>query len=459
MTLTDLIIYGTHAELKQALEKIEDVNYLDEYGYTPLIETAVINDTQKAKLLLEKADVNQRDITKRSALHWAVSNDNVELCQLLLEKGADANAYSFSSEPVLAKAVLRNHQEIKNLLTTHGADYTFAYDYIQTKLIGHSFELIGSVDIVDTQSVFAEVDYEGFYLEFCLDLIGFSLENFQRNYAARTIRPWFITLKTIIAALKNAQKLLKYDHYLLKKNFTLDKIQAYIDHEALIIPISQEAHAISLVKCGSLLAICDRAEGNHLLPIYYMNRPSKLDAALIANLMYQKHSLEALTQILQTTLSMQKVDEIPLSAQVIGNCSWANTEATIPVLAYLLALNNPHNFADKADKMTDSLELFQRWRDWHMQRSLDFLIKNFKLASPARKAFIVALLAAILFQTCSAENLAHVARAKQIIPILKTKEYAYVLESYLEFYSKRKKTAAGENLKALLKKYQIENEI
>ena len=110
--LSDIIIYGTPAQLNSALNHEVDVNALDPYGYTPLIEAAIMDDTEKAKLLLSYgADVKQPDITGGTALHWAVENHNLELCQLLLAQGADPNAYTTASESCLAKPLLRRQSE------------------------------------------------------------------------------------------------------------------------------------------------------------------------------------------------------------------------------------------------------------------------------------------------------------------------------------------------------------
>ena len=93
MSLSDQIIYGTPGTVADALSHIRDLDYLDDFGYTPLIQTAIVNNTEMAKLVLGSgADPNFADLTGRSALHWAVDNDNHDLVKLLLESGANANA-------------------------------------------------------------------------------------------------------------------------------------------------------------------------------------------------------------------------------------------------------------------------------------------------------------------------------------------------------------------------------
>lgn len=463
MNLSDIIIYGQLEDVQHYVERTDNLNYLDEYGYTPLIEAIIIDDIKKVEVLLKAGvDVNQKDITKRSALHWAVNNNNLKISKLLLQHGADPNAYHIAGEPVLVKPILRNENELKYLLVENGADFTFAADYINVKLLGHRFELVGSVDIIDTKNIFTEVDYEGFYLEFCLDLIAYSLFQFRQNYAARSIVAWFPLIDKICHALHQARQLVQYDHYLAKMNRQHESISAIFSKDPMIIPISQEGHAITMVKCGDLLAICDRAldsEPKNAVPIYYMNKPYHLTKEFTHDLVYKKQTISTVHTILKQQLGLQQIALLPLPDQVIGNCSWANVEAIIPAFMFMTQLNDPKNTASKEDKLADSKELFHRWRNWDTNRSLQFMLQSFKHASAARKASIAAVLAGILFQRCSAENPEHVERAKRIIKVLKTKGYEYVLQSYIQFYVQNKLTKAGENLMRLLKIYELEEEL
>lgn len=445
-------------DVKNIAERMESISYLDEYGYTPLIEAVIIDDVEKVDILLALgADVKQKDTTGRSALHWAVDNESFEICEHLLKKGADANSYNISSEPLLVKPILRHQDALKALLLEHGASPTFAYDYINAKMIGHQFELTGSVDIVASDGKFCEVDYEGFYLELSLDLIRFSLLNFRRNYAARSISVWFDRIDAICDALDYARHLQQYDHYLIKLKQRQVEIPKIVINDNMIIPISQVGHAMSIIRCGNLLAICDRAadsEPHDYIPIFYMNKPYKLTSDFIQNLMFQKHDIQTVHRLVKQELALHAITKLPMPDQVIGNCSWANVEAIIPSLKFMLALNDPSLQLSEDEKLADSLELYYRWHDWESSRTLQFITQEFKEATPQRKASIAALLAGVLFQKTSAEDPEHVERAKRIIKILKTKGYEYILESYLKFYARERKTKAGENLVNLLKIYE-----
>lgn len=462
MNLSDTIIIGSVEDLKHQIKQSPEINYLDEYGYTPLIQTIIVDEVEKTKILLTAgADVNQKDITGRTPLHWAVANNKHELIALLVTNGANPNAYTIASEPILAKPILRHDKKLKKLLVKHGAKYTFANDYIHAKLLGHRFELIGSVDILDADGVFTEVDYEGFYLEFSLDLIRDSLLNFSHNFAARPINSWFSYIQTISTALEQAREVLQYDHYLKNPQQQQEATSRLLKNDPLLLPISQEGHAITVVKYKNLLAICDRSlesEPFDCIPIYFINRPSNITVPLIADLLFHKQSIQDIQNTLQKQLSLQAIAQIPLKNQVIGNCSWANVEAIIPSLTLMLQLQSHESPQppSTAHLIADSLELFHRWRDWDTHRALSAVIQEFESASPARKASIAALLAGVLFQRCSADDPQHIERAKPIIKILKTKGYEYILESYIQFYVYNRSTYVGQNLQRLLHAYELD---
>ena len=122
---------------------------IDEYGFTPLIESAITRQANIAEMLIERGvEVNKPDVTGRTALHWAVDNGDLDFSRLLLKHGADANAYTRSGLSVLVYPVLRAQNALKHLLYQYGAKLDFALDFIYAKLLGHRFELQGDVDII-----------------------------------------------------------------------------------------------------------------------------------------------------------------------------------------------------------------------------------------------------------------------------------------------------------------------
>ena len=164
-SLAKIIIYGDTGQLAQAVRYAPDqLNLIDEYGYTPLIQAAIVNDAAKAEVLLAAgAEVDMPDLTGRTALFWAADNQNLELCKLLLEHHANPNAYSAGGQPILVMPMMKGAREVTDLLKQHGSKLHFAQDFLNAKLMGHSFELEGRIDIVDTNNTFIEVELEGFY--------------------------------------------------------------------------------------------------------------------------------------------------------------------------------------------------------------------------------------------------------------------------------------------------------
>ena len=227
-SLADEIIFGTKAGVEDLIRAGADVNEIDAYGFTPLIESAVMNNAPIAELLIHSgAKVNEADLTGRTALHWSVDNSNLELTELLLKNKADPNAYTKGSQPILIKPLLRDQPEMKKLLYQYGADLRFAQDFISGKLLGHRYELTGQVDIVNAKGEFIELDFEGFYLEFTLGIIQNSLRRYKNNFGARHLRHYFRYIEDIINALNASARLIKYQQYTYKIDEHAQEITPY----------------------------------------------------------------------------------------------------------------------------------------------------------------------------------------------------------------------------------------
>lgn len=456
MILSDEILANSKTHVLQLLQAGEDVNKIDIYGYTPLIEAAIANNTEMVKLLLEhRAELNKPDLTGGTALHWAVENNNPDLCHLLLKHGADPNAYTHYSQAVLVQPLLRRQQNLKELLYRYGADLKFAQDYINTKLIGHRFELTGRVDIVDHKGKFIEVDLEGFVLEFTISVIQDSLVHFKNNFSARNLRSHFTELQTVIDAFIDASELIKYQQYMTDLAEHKTRIETLANKEALILPVGFEGHAISFVKYGNLFAKCDRGENslhNPSVGIYKIHNPEIFDSAFVQFLLYKKHDRYFMTKGIFQTLQLELVTDLALTSQLTGNCSWANIEAAIPSLLLMLWLHpNLHRGAEDVRYYKELvMAIYRQWLEWDKDWALHQCVESFYDAAPARKASKASLLAAVLFQTCRYTVPEALVRANKILAVLGTPDYEYVLESYLKIY---KNTELGRNLLELIDLY------
>ncbi len=71
------------------------------------------------KLLLDnKADVNAKDSTGKTALHVAAASGNLEIVQFLIDNKADVNAKDADGQTPLG--AVKNYIEIIDLLRKHG---------------------------------------------------------------------------------------------------------------------------------------------------------------------------------------------------------------------------------------------------------------------------------------------------------------------------------------------------
>ena len=454
-SLTQEILFGTLEGVEQFLQAGADIEATDEYGFTPLIEAAIANKLEVAALLLDYgADANNDDVTGRTALHWAVDNYNMALCELLLANKADPNAYTTSGQSILVYPLLRQQNELKKLLYRYGARLSFAQDFIQAKLLGHRYELAGQVDILNAKGRYIEVNYEGFFLEFTIDVILNSLRRYQNNFSSRHFRPFFNNLEKLIITFVNAQELLKYQRYTLNISDYAQSIDALLEQELLLLPVAYEGHAIALIKYKNWLIRCDRGENSQRegsVVIYECQRPYAWTKEFCKQLIYQRQSRAFLTQGLHRYLGLVTIANLPIQGQIIGNCSWANIEASILAILFLLsAVNAKGQLVPRSEKYQQQVAVFfQDWQTWDKDRALEECIQGFYYCNKARGATKATILAAILFQKVP-HNLKDLKQAETILKILTLADYRYLLKSYLKVYWQLTKTPQGKDLKNLL---------
>lgn len=455
-SLAKTIIYGTVADVENAIGNSEPLDVYDEYGFTPIVEAAIMNKVDVAQLLLKKgASVDFSDLLDRTALFWACDNNNLALCKLLLENRANPNSYSVSKQSPLVYPLLRRQLELKNLLYAFGANLDFAQDFINTKLIGHRFALIGQNYVVNPSGDFVMVDFEGFIFEFTSSLIQDSLHRFSTNYSAKHLQHLKKPVKRIIESLKIAAELLKYQQYSTELDNYKDRISELLDHDLLVIPIVYKGHAITGVKYQNIFIKCDRGEygrKNHCISVYKIKKPGNFSKRLIMGLLYKRKSEHDVHYGLTDFCGFELMHIIPIEPQISGNCSWANVEALIPALLFLILLEKNGAFSkENLNTITESsLNFFYQWLEWDQDRAINECIQSFNAAEPKRKITKVQLLAQIFVNRLLYNVPSHVIRAEKILPILRTKEFDYVINAYIKELTRDKTNLLGKNLTHLL---------
>lgn len=456
-TLANAILEQDYASVQRYLQYGSNLNQFDEYGFTPLIEAAIADNREIAELLLQNgANANLQDATGGTPLHWAAENNNLDLCQLLFKYRADPNACNFAGQPVLVMPVLRRDIALKNLLVKNGADILFAQDYINTKLLGHLFELMGTASIIDPKNNYVEVDFEGFYLEITVGLVADAVSQFQNHFAARQLRRYSGLAQFIVEVMQRAAQLIKYQQYNTNLAKVESKIDAIIQQDPLIIPVGYEGHAITFIRYGDLWVKCDRREDSRLFDnvmIYRVRNIGNLTPNLVKSLIYVKQDSRFINQELDQLLGLEPVTEIKVEAQVSGNCSWANVEATIPALFFLTLMHLNQDTSAIAYYKTLSLNFFHRWREWNKERALAYCIQSFKEGDSIRKACKAEILAAVLFQRCDLNNKTDLGRIETILSLLIHSPYEYILRNYLRVYYYENYSEEGKRFYELMKEY------
>lgn len=465
MSLSDDIIYGQPINVDAHIAQGELLDDIDEYGFTPLIQCAIVGNIEAAKILIQHAvEIDKPDVSGRTALHWAVDNNYIELSKLLLAQGANPNAFNRGGQAVLVFPVLRDQYLIKQALYKSGASLDFALDFVNAKLIGHRFELCGDVDIVNAEGEYIELNYEGFILEFSIDVIRHSLGRFRKNYAARGLSSYFSHLDEVTDAFETASQLINYQHQRLDALELEKKIEPLLSQSVLILPVAYKGHAIAFVQVGQFWAKIDRGENSQkegTVNIYHIGNLKALSSGFIRRLIFQKQSENYVHQQINSELQLKALFTLPLSAQITGNCSWANIEAIVPTSLFMLQLESSTTFVQEeiVTAMINAFDFYKHWLTWDKDRTVDECIQAFKEGDLKRKASKAAILGAILFQTCNFGNDVHLKRAEKIIKILMIPEFSYVLRSYLEAYCVRQLTPRGNNLLKFLEDMGIDSDI
>ena len=137
MSLIQSILNQNVRAVAHHLQRPTELNFIDDYGFTPLIEAAIVNNVEIVTMLLQHgADPNHEDEKGSTALHWATENNNHHIAKILLSSGANPNIYNVNSQSPLVIPLLRKQAKMKQLLYHYKANLSFAQDFINTKLLG-----------------------------------------------------------------------------------------------------------------------------------------------------------------------------------------------------------------------------------------------------------------------------------------------------------------------------------
>lgn len=461
MSLSKEILEGTVEGVKRLLARGTEVNLIDEYGFTPLIQAVATNKLEIVQLLLQhNAIVDVMDVTGHTALHWAADNDHYEITKLLLAFGGDPNVYSSDGQSVLFYPLLRKNKALTKLLTQHGANLEFAKDFIQAKLIGHRFELRGNTDIITPEGLFLSIDLEGFYLEYTLDIIHDSLGKFLHSYEAHRRNIYKKELNIILHSFQNAFYLRKFKHFSKEVKEHLESIRALMQIDLLLLPVSYKGHAITFIKHGTFWAKCDRGVHKMTDPIviHHIHNALTLNENFYLSLLYDKHSEKFIKSDLNKLLALTPYASLPIEHQVTGNCSWANVQASVPTMLFMLLYDQYQKEAPSKAKeknhisklVKNTLAFYFAWVEWDKDRAIEDWLSGFDSLSLQRQKSKAALLAAVLFQALYPDRPKDVKRAKKILSILSRKDFQYTVRIYLNVFVHGNRSQKGQAFFKLL---------
>lgn len=120
--ISHAMIKGANKSVRYLLiSKKLDVNVQDLRGDTPLMVASMLNRSEWVAALLSKgADLNHSG--KWTPLHYAAASGGVKAMSMLIEAGADLNAFSPNGTTPLMMAAREGKADAVRLLLSHGVD-------------------------------------------------------------------------------------------------------------------------------------------------------------------------------------------------------------------------------------------------------------------------------------------------------------------------------------------------
>ncbi len=119
----DISVLSTSDELKQQIALGYDLNKIDEFQQTPLMNAVYWNKIENARLLLEAgANVNKRNRYGRTAIIHAAIYGRLEIAKLLVRFGAYFDDKDYESYTTLHFASINGKVELVKYLISLGAN-------------------------------------------------------------------------------------------------------------------------------------------------------------------------------------------------------------------------------------------------------------------------------------------------------------------------------------------------
>ncbi len=454
-SLSHEILFGSFDSVSALIRQGANVNEKDIYGMTPLIEAVLKESTAIIELLLASgANVDQQDISGQTALQWAVNRTQKPACEMLLKAKANPNHYSADGQPILVNPILRDQSDLVQLLCFYGAEVNFALDFINAKLIGHRYELVGRARILNPKRRFIDLNFEGFYLEFTVGIILRTLVTFMNSETGKKFNAFATVLSKIARTFKGAAEIVQYKYTTEGPKVQDALIRQILGQDLVLIPVSYEGHAITFVKYGKYWAKCDRGV-KHIVDtviIYQVGNPNALNIDFLIDLMYNNKSDDYINNEIKTILDLKPIATLPARYQLSGNCSWANVEASVPAMMFMLMFRgNFESRGEIAALKKSIMNYYDTWVEWDKDRILVEHIASFKKATLEKRVAKASILAAILFQRCKPSHRNEIERAKKILAVLMLPEYGYILKTYIKVYYTKMAGRIGEDFINLLK--------
>jgi ankyrin repeat protein len=99
-------------------------SHKDKYNQTCLYYTVREGKYETSKYLIENCNlpINEKDIYGQNPIYYAARDGHLNLCQLLVEKGADVNLEDKYGQTCIFYAIREGHYDIVEFLIKHGAN-------------------------------------------------------------------------------------------------------------------------------------------------------------------------------------------------------------------------------------------------------------------------------------------------------------------------------------------------